>query len=70
MENQSKDYNFEYGLYSEPDPPDYDKQIESCAKLFEVEEILSSDKVQPLQNLDGKKLQETVIATFYFTKFT
>ena len=70
MENQSKDFNFEYWLYSEPGPPDYNKRIESCAKLFEGEEILGSGKVQPLQNLDGKKLQETVIATLYFTKFT
>ena len=44
MENQSKDYNFEYGLYSEPSPPDYNKRIESCLKLFEGEDILSSDK--------------------------
>ena len=64
MENQSKDYNFEYGLYSEPGPPDYNKRIESCLKLFEGEEILSSDKVQPLQNLDGKKIQETETLNF------
>ena len=70
MENRSKDYNFEYELYSEPGPPDYNKWIESWLKLFEGEEILGSDKVQPIQNLDGKKLQETVIATLYFTKFT
>ena len=64
MENQSKDFNFEYGLYSEPGPPDYNKRIESCAKLFEGEEILGSDKVQPLQNLDGKKIQETESLNF------
>ena len=33
-------------------------------KLFEDEEILSSDKVQPLQNLDGKKIQETETLNF------
>ena len=64
MENQSKDYNFEYGLYSEPSPPDYNKWIESCLKLFEGEEILSSDKVQSLQNLFNKKLQETETLIF------
>ena len=64
MENQSKDHNFEYGLYSEPGAPDQNKQIENCLKLFEDEEILSSDKVQPLQNLDGKKLQETETLNF------
>ena len=40
------------------------KRIESCLKLFEGEEILSSDKVQPLQNLDGKKIQETESLNF------
>ena len=55
MENQARDYNFEYGLYSEPGAPDYSKRIESCLKMFQDEELLSSEKVQPLQNLDGKK---------------
>ena len=64
MENQAKDYNFEYGLYSEPGAPNYNKRIESCLKLFQDEETLSSEKVQPLQNLDGKKLQETETLNF------
>ena len=64
MENQARDYNFEYGLYSEPGAPDYSKPIESCLKMFQDEELLSSEKVQPLQNLDGKKLQETETLNF------
>ena len=65
MENQARDYNFEYGLYSEPGAPDYSKRIESCLKMFQDEELLSSDKVQPLQNLDGKnfKRQKHLILT-------
>ena len=65
MENQARDYNFEYGLYSEPGAPDYSKRIESCLKMFQDEELRSSDKVQPLQNLDGKnfKRQKHLILT-------
>ena len=65
MENQARDYNFEYGLYSEPGAPDYSKRIENCLKMFQDEELLSSDKVQPLQNLDGKnfKRQKHLILT-------
>ena len=39
MKNLSKDYNFEYGLYSKPGAPDYKEWIESYLKMFEDDEI-------------------------------
>ena len=45
MKNLSKDYNFEYGLYSKQGAPDYRKCIESYLKMFEDDEIWNSDKV-------------------------
>ena len=45
MKILSKDENFKVGLYSKPGAPDYKKCIESYLKMFEDDEILSSDTV-------------------------
>ena len=58
MENQSNDYNIEYGLYSEPGAPNYDERIEACSKVLRNNEVLKSDKTQGLKNLDGKVLKK------------
>ena len=33
MEQQAKDYDIEWGFYSEPGAPDYNERIESCTKF-------------------------------------
>ena len=51
-------------LYSKAGAQDYKKRIESYLKMFEDNDISSSDTVQPLQKLDGKKLKYTETLNF------
>ena len=59
IEHQSRDYNIDYGLYSEPGAPDYNARIENCTKDIRDSEEKKSKKLQILKNLDGKKLKKT-----------
>ena len=59
IENQSKDYNVNYGLYSEPGAPNYNERIEACSKVLRENEVLKSNTLQSLQNLDGKMLKKS-----------
>ena len=57
MENQSKDYGIDYGLYSEPGAPDYEKRIAVCSQFLRENEQLKSDKIQHILNLEWKSLK-------------
>ena len=59
IENQSQDYNLNYGLYSEPGAPNYNERIEACSKVLRENEVLKSNTSQSLQNLDGKMLKKS-----------
>ena len=61
LENQSADYNLDYGLYSEPGAPDYSKRIEACAKQLRDSEALNSTKIDKVMNIDGKHLNKTKV---------
>ena len=56
MENQSSDYNLDFGLYSEPGAPAYHARVESCTKQLRESEVLKSNSIQNFKNIDGKSL--------------
>ena len=57
MEKQSNDYDLGFGLYSEPGAPDYKARVEACRAEIRKSEILESQNVSKLKNLDGKFLE-------------
>ena len=56
IEKQSLDYGLNNGLYSEPGAPDYSSRVEKCNQMLKQSEVLKSDNVQMLKNIDGKCL--------------
>ena len=66
MEHQSKDYNIEFGIYSEPGAPDYQERIKSCIEMIRESGEMKSNSVKDLGNLDGKKLKKK--ETFEYEK--
>ena len=56
MENQSKDYSLDHGMYSEPGAPDYSARIDGCPKMLRETNVLKPDLTQSLKNIDGKSL--------------
>ena len=64
MEDQGKDYNIEYGLYSEPGAPDYAEKVKSCLNNLRKNGVLNYDKAQNLINCDGKTLKKGTSLSF------
>ena len=58
IEHHSKDYNIDYGPYSEPGAPDYNARIENWTKDIRDSEEMKSNKLKILNNLDDKKLKK------------
>ena len=56
MENQSKDYSLDHGMYSEPGAPDYSARIDGCQKMLRETNVSKADLTQSLKNNDGKYL--------------